>query len=101
MRGKKSKDCNIPLGLAICGTKEWRELRKRWHKRLRLSPYPTCEEMAALCGCRRQAIEQRVTKALRKMRFRLCNALTETEIRETLIAMSRASHHKEYDYHLS
>lgn len=98
MKGKREPDCNIDLGLAILETKEWRQLRHRWRKRLGLSSIPTFDEMAALCGCRRTAMQLIVLRALRRMRIRLIEKLPEWEIRDALEALSRATARKEYEF---
>jgi hypothetical protein len=98
MKGKRSPDCNIELGLAILGSKEWRDIRTRWQRRLRLSSVPTFDEIAALCDCRWQSIRLIEQKTLRKCRIRLVEQLTEPEIRDALKALSRATTRKEYTY---
>ena len=56
MKGIKDKDCDIDLGLAISGaTLKYGETR-------------TEEEIAAFCGCTRQAINRLYRMGLQKLR---------------------------------
>jgi hypothetical protein len=98
MKGKREPDCNIELGLAIFETEDWQRRRRRWTRRLRLSSVPSFDELAALCGCKRSAMQEWVLKAQRKMRIRLIEKLPEREIRDALQALSRATARKEYHF---
>jgi hypothetical protein len=64
MRGKRSKDCDIDLGLAVAG------LSKNLGA-LRNTRLLTADVIASFCGCSRTAIQLIERPALRKMRFRL------------------------------
>jgi hypothetical protein len=59
MRGRLTKNADIDLGLAVSGAT------------LKSGETRSHEDMAAFCGCSRQAIEHIERRALRKLRNKL------------------------------
>lgn len=70
MRGSRSKDCNVDLGLAILKRRiEWM-IENNYPPDL-IAQFRTFEAMAYYCGCSRENIRLVYKKGLRKLRIAL------------------------------